>query len=56
LKANVPLVVNYIMAVAAIPRKWGRVKTIIPDPQGVTLHSTQGRAVHVPLDFNFLHS
>jgi len=56
LKAAVPLTVNYIMGVAAIPRKWGRVKTIIPDAKGVTLHGTQGRAVHVPLDFSFLYS
>jgi hypothetical protein len=56
LKANTQLTVNYIMAVAAIPRGWGRVKTITPDPQGVTLHPTKGRAVHVPLDSNFLYS
>jgi hypothetical protein len=56
LKSGTSLTVNYIMAVAAIPKKWGRVKTITPGPQGVTLHSNQGRAVHVPLDFNFLYS
>jgi hypothetical protein len=44
------------MGVAAIPKKWGRVKTILPDAKGVTLHGTQGRVVHVPLDFSFLYS
>jgi len=56
LKSAVPLTVNYIMAVAEIPRKWGRVKAIAPTPQGVTLHPTEGNAVHVPLDTNFLYS
>jgi hypothetical protein len=56
LKAGAPLTVNYIMGVAAIPRAWGRVKTITPGPQGVTLHPTVGSDVHVPLDANFLYS
>jgi len=56
LNPRTPLVVNYIMAVAAIPRKWGRVKTITAGPQGITLHPTVGSDVRVPLDFNFLYS
>jgi hypothetical protein len=56
LDAASPLVVNYIMAVAAIPAKWGQVKTITPGPNGVTLHPTVGSDVHVPLDSNFLYS
>ena len=56
LHANRPLVVNYIMGVAAIPRAWGRVKKISPAPQGITLHPAKGAAVHVPLDLSFLYS
>jgi hypothetical protein len=56
LNARSPLVVNYIMAVAAIPKNWGRVKTITAGPQGVTLHPTAGKDVHVPLDAGFLYS
>jgi len=56
LKAGAPLTVNYIMAVAAIPKNWGRVKAIQPDAQGVTLHSTNGRSVHAALDTGFLYS
>lgn len=56
LDARKPLVVNYIMVVAAIPAKWGRVKTIITEPHGVTLHPTEGSAVRVPLDSSFLYS
>jgi hypothetical protein len=56
LKKSTPLVVNYIMAVAALPRKWGRVKSITPGPHGVTLRSIAGKDIVVPLDFNFLYS
>jgi len=56
LKSGAPLTVNYIMAVAAIPGKWGRVKTITPGPHGVTLHPDKGRAVRVSLDPGFLYS
>ncbi len=55
LKADASLSVNYIMGVAAIPKGWGRVKTITPDLQGIILHSAQGRAVHAPLDLGFLY-
>jgi hypothetical protein len=56
LKAGSPLAVNYIMAVAAIPKKWDRVKTIRRGPQCVTLHPTFGSEVRVPLDPGFLYS
>jgi hypothetical protein len=56
LKAGTPFVVNYIMGVAAIPAKWGRVQAILPGPNGVTIHGTKGGKVQVPLDTNFLYS
>ena len=56
LKANSPLTVNYIMAVAAIPKNWGRVKSIVRSAKGVTLKSDKGRTVHAPLDVDFLYS
>jgi hypothetical protein len=56
LKAAAPLVVNYIMGVAAIPGLGGRVKKISPNAHGITLHRTKGIPVHVPLDLSFLYS
>jgi hypothetical protein len=56
LTSHRPLTVNYIMAVAAIPKNWGRVKTIVPSPKGVTLKSDKGRTVEAPLDPGFLYS
>jgi hypothetical protein len=56
LRAETPLVVNYIMAVAAIPAGWGRVKTITSDAVGAVLRSDWGRTVRVPLDVDFLYS
>jgi len=56
LKKSTPLVVNYIMAVAAIPRGWGRVASITPDQDGVTLLSEKESPIRVSLDFNFLHA
>jgi hypothetical protein len=55
LKAGTPLAVNYIMAVAAIPKNWGRVRKITPTSEGVTLHSGKGAPVQVPLDSSFLY-
>ena len=55
LKAKAPLAVNYIMAVAAIPKNWGRVKKIEPSAQGVTLHPDKGETVDVPLETSFLY-
>ena len=51
-----PTAVNYIMAVTEIPRDFDRVKTIIPGAEGVTLVSTGGACVSVPLDLPFLYT
>jgi hypothetical protein len=56
LKAGSPHTVNYIMGVAAIPKNWGRVKSILPSPEGVTLKSDIGKSVVAPLDLKFLYS
>jgi len=56
LKASTPLVINYIMGVAAIPTKWGRVKAIVPGQNGITIHGTKGAPVRASLDTNFLYS
>jgi hypothetical protein len=51
-----PTVVNYIMAVAAIPRGFDRVHSIEAnnDDDGVTLRADSGAAVSVALDLSFL--
>lgn len=56
LNPKVPLTVNYIMAVAVIPKAFDRVKTIRParDGQSVTLIARSGSTVAVPLDLNVL--
>ena len=51
-----PLIVNYLMAVAEIPAKWGRVKSISREKDGVTLHPTEGRDVFVPLEVDHLYA
>ena len=56
LSPRAPLVVNYIMAVAAIPRRFDRVKNIIPGKGEVTLVSTNGLRVKTPVDPGFLYS
>jgi hypothetical protein len=55
LKSSQPLTVNYIMGVAPIPARWGRVKSITSGSSGVALHSDRGRAVLAPLDVGFLY-
>ena len=57
LRAAAPLAVSYIMAVAAIPAGFDRVREIRRDPQGggVRLLSPGGRSVAVPLDTSFLY-
>jgi len=50
-----PTVVNYIMAVAAIPRDFERVKRIVPCSDGVTLVSSSGHRIPVKLDLPFLY-
>jgi hypothetical protein len=53
-----PMVVNYIMAVARIPREFDRVVQIQADQgeQSVTLTSASGQSVSVPIDVSFLRS
>ncbi len=50
-----PYAVSYIMAVAAIPGDFERVKAIIPGKGSVRLVSTGRRSVTVPLDLSFLY-
>jgi hypothetical protein len=54
-KADAPLSIPFIMAVAAVPQDFGRVETIRPCPGGIELYSTHARPVHVPLDVSHLH-
>jgi hypothetical protein len=50
------LCINYIMAVAAIPKRFDQLKAIKPvqDRTAVELESTTGRKVRVPLDLDFI--
>jgi hypothetical protein len=56
LHPNRPLVANYIMAIAPIPRGFDRVARIVPptDAQSVRLESRSGKAIRVPLDVGFM--
>lgn len=56
--AGKPLAVNFVMAVAAIPAGFDRVKTIIPEPNrhSVLLTSHSGKSVSVPLALEFLET
>lgn len=54
MKANTPLTINYIMAVAAIPGKFDRVRDITIQDQGVTLHSYSGCQLPVSIQLDFL--
>ena len=56
LTAKTPLVVNYIMAVAAIPRRFDRVKNILAGRGEVTLVSDSGLRVRIPIDTGFLYA
>lgn len=49
-----PLAVNYIMAVAMVPRGFSDTKRIEPTPGGVKLISSAGKSVAVPLGADFL--
>ena len=53
-----PLVVNYIMAVATVPKRFDRVQSIAPvrGRDAVTLTAHSGARVTVPLDYRFLKS
>jgi hypothetical protein len=53
-RSDRPLVVNYIMALAAIPRGFGRVRAIVPVPGGVELRAGAARPVRAALDTGFL--
>ncbi len=57
LRRDRPLVVNYIMAVAPIPRGFDQVASITParDRQSVVLRSRQGSQVRCAIDVEFLH-
>jgi hypothetical protein len=56
LQRNRPLVVNYIMAVAAIPAGFDRVAALEPESnrQSVRLTSASGKSVSAPLALEFL--
>ena len=55
LSSEQPTTVNYIMAVAEIPRDFDRVKTIRPIETGVVLEDANGQHIKVPLDVSFLY-
>jgi hypothetical protein len=56
LRADVPLTVNYIMAVSPIPAGFDRVATIRAEADGraVRLRSASGQSIRVSLDVSFL--
>lgn len=54
LKKATPLKVNYIMGVAAIPAKFGRVRSITRAPGGIVLSSDNGCRVIAEVDTDFL--
>jgi hypothetical protein len=49
-----PLVVNYIMCVAQIPRAFDRVERVEPVRDGVRVTSCSGKSLQVPLEVSFL--
>jgi hypothetical protein len=51
-----PVWVNYIMAVAAIPRSFDRVEKILPGLKGVILVSPSGQRIPVKLNLPFLYN
>jgi len=55
LDRTTPLVVNYIMGVAAIPCDFGRVKNVKSGKGAITLTSTKGLRVTTPIHTQFLH-
>jgi hypothetical protein len=55
LSAKKPLTVNYIMAMAELPRGFQCVRTITRGLGQVTLSSTTGQRVTLPLDASFLY-
>ena len=57
LNPEIPLKVNYIMAVAPIPKGFERVAAITPakDGRSVELSALSGRTAVAPQDLNFLN-
>jgi hypothetical protein len=51
-----PTTVNYIMAVAAIPQTFDRVRHIEATDQGMTLYANSGEMVTTPLDLDWLQT
>jgi hypothetical protein len=54
LRPDRPLRVAHILALAAIPRDFDAVKSIVPAKGGVTLIARSGRRVFAPLDLDFV--
>ena len=51
-----PTVINYIMAVAAIPAGFDKVASVEPIPGGVELRAESGKHVRAEVDVNFLQA
>ncbi len=49
-----PTTINYIMAVAAIPKGFDSVASIEPTSSGVSIISTSGKPISTPIDLEFL--
>jgi len=49
-----PLVVNYIMGVAEVPRGFDRVAAIVAKDRSIVIRSTSGKRVITPIDLSFL--
>jgi len=54
LRSNRPLVVNYIMGVAALPRRFDRVKSVEPRGDHIRIVPVSGTAIEHPVDLAFL--
>lgn len=50
-----PLTVNHIQGVAAVPRGFGRVKSIVPTADGIRIVPAAGAAIHAAVDTGFLY-
>jgi hypothetical protein len=55
LNPHQPLIVNLIMAVAEVPKRFEKVTRIVPEPGGVIIHGAAKQNVRVALDLNFLY-
>lgn len=56
LRKNKPLTVNCIMGVAAIPRRFQKVKAIRPEKNFISILSSSGQTVRTPVHLEFLYS